>query len=186
MHACDHRDSLVIYIFQVSCPCPKVRALCSTTAFPRLLSVRKSTEQEKTKDLSAWRYIAEPAKSDVSTPVWLLCRVHNLVFPVTAVHVPWLLLIYFLPPLNGFLYICSSDSGNKSFLNERVGVEVHIISEWALWKLSPPLLQLEPQSSLASAYGKAFAAKTSASSSSNVCGSRMKTLQWVADTFLVH
>lgn len=56
-----------------------------------------------------------------------------------------------------------SDSGNKSFLNERVGAKVYIISEWALWKVSPLLLQLEPQSNLASAYGKAFAAKTSAS-----------------------
>lgn len=56
-----------------------------------------------------------------------------------------------------------SESGNKSFLNERVGAKVCIISEWALWKVSPLLLHLEPQSNLASAYGKAFAAKTSAS-----------------------
>jgi len=30
-----------------------------------------------------------------------------------------------------------SDSGNKSFLNERVGAKVCVISEWALWKVSP-------------------------------------------------
>lgn len=79
-----------------------------------------------------------------------------------------------------------SDSGNKSLLNERVGARACVILEWALWKVAPLLLHLEPQNSLVSAYGKAFAAKTSASHSFNVCGSCMKTLQWVADTFLVH
>lgn len=41
--------------------------------------------------------------------LWSYCRAYSLVILVTAERVPWLLLIYFLqPPLNGFLYICSS------------------------------------------------------------------------------
>lgn len=67
----DHRDGLAICLFWVNWPCPKVRVLSSNTAFPRLLGMRKSTVSAKTKDLSAWKYITERARSesDVSTPV---------------------------------------------------------------------------------------------------------------------